>query len=205
MTPDYWNKATKHLTRVCPTMGGIIRRYKGEYLTAREDGFFTLVRAVVGQQISTKAADAIWARLAKQVSPLTPAKLIRTRDTTLRKLGLSAQKVAYVKNVAGFFAENAVDADYWAERDDAQIIRELTDIKGIGTWTAEMFLIFHLTRPDVFPVKDLGILKAIDLHYTDGKRLTNKQYIAFAERWAPYRSVASWYLWRALDPVPVAY
>ncbi len=205
MTPEYWNKATKHLTRVCPTMGGIIRQYKGEYLSAREDGFFTLVRAVVGQQISTKAADAIWNRLIVKVKPLTPDKLLRVRDTTLRSLGLSAQKVAYVKNVAKFFAENAVNTTYWAARSDEEVIKELTSIKGIGTWTAEMFLIFHLTRPDVFPVKDLGILKAVDMHYTGGKRLTNKEYIAFAERWAPYRSVASWYLWRALDPVPIAY
>ena len=205
MTPAYWNKATKHLTRVCPTMGGLIKQYKGEYLTAREDGFFTLVRAVVGQQISTKAADAIWARLVKKVHPLTPEKLARTREKTLRVLGLSAQKVAYVQNIARFFAENHIDSAYWEARDDAEIIKELTGIKGIGTWTAEMFLIFHLTRPDVFPVKDLGILKAIDLHYTGGKRLKPKEYIAFAERWAPYRSVASWYLWRALDPVPVAY
>src|SRR5262249_6036913 len=120
-------------------------------------------------------------------------------------LGLSGQKVLYAKNVAWFFAENHVDAAYWAARDDDQIIKELTGIKGIGTWTAEMFLIFHLTRPDVFPIKDLGVLKAVDLHYTGGKRLKNKEYLKLAERWAPYRSVATWYLWRALDPVPVAY
>lgn len=205
MTPAYWTKATTQLSKQCPVMKGLIRQYKGEYLRARADGFYTLVRAVVGQQISVKAADAIWNRLVAKVKPLTPEKLGRTRIDTLRALGLSAQKAAYARNVAKFFAENRVTADYWAARSDAEVIQELTSIKGIGSWTAEMFLIFHLTRPDVFPIKDLAVLKAIDTHYTGGKRLTNKEYLAMAERWAPYRSVATWYLWRALDPVPVEY
>lgn len=205
MQPEYWTKATRQLSRQCPTMGKLIRSYKGEFLTARGDSFYTLLRAVAGQQISVKAADAIWKRVEKAVKPLTPERLLRTRDTTLRACGFSQQKVVYAKNVARFFAENNVDAAYWAARDDAQIIAELSGIHGIGTWTAEMFLIFHLTRPNVFPVKDLGVLKAIDLHYTDGQRLKPKEYIALAERWHPYKSVATWYLWRALDPVPVAY
>jgi DNA-3-methyladenine glycosylase II len=205
MQPEYWRKATRHLSKECPTMATLIARYKGESLRARPDGFYSLLRAVVGQQISVKAADSIWKRLEKAVKPLTPEKLLRVRDTTLRKVGLSQQKVAYAKNVAKFFAENHIDAAYWAARDDSQVIEELVSIKGIGTWTAEMFLIFHLTRPDIFPVKDLGVLKAVDLHYTGGKRLKPKEYIEFAKRWAPYRSVATWYLWRALDPVPVEY
>lgn len=205
MPPEYWTKATKQLTKQCPTMGMLIRTYKGEFLTARGEGFYTLVRAVAGQQISVKAADAIWGRMMKAVNPMTPAKLLRVRETTLKKCGLSQSKVEYVRNVARFFVEREIDARYWNDRSDEEIIAELTSIKGIGTWTAEMFLIFHLARPNVFPVKDLGVLKAIDLHYTEGKRLKPKEYIALAERWHPYRSVASWYLWRALDPIPVAY
>lgn len=210
MQPDYWQKATRHLSKSCPTMAVLIKRYKGEGLAAREDGFYTLIRAVVGQQISTKAADAVWNRLIKAVNPLTPEKLLRVRDTTLRKCGFSQQKVLYAKNVARFFVDHhiqspAARAAYWAQLSDEEIIEQLTAIKGIGSWTAEMFLIFHLTRPNVFPVKDLGVLKAIDLHYTDGQRLKPKEYIALAERWAPYKTVASWYLWRALDPEPVAY
>lgn len=205
MQPEYWAKATRHLAKQCPTMGKLIKSYEGEFLTARGDGFYTLLRAVAGQQISVKAADAIWKRMEQAIKPMEPEKLLRVRDTTLRKCGLSQQKVLYAKNVARFFAENHVDAAYWAARDDATIIAELSSIKGIGTWTAEMFLIFHLARPNVFPVKDLGVLKAIDLHYTNGQRLKPKEYIALAERWHPYKSVATWYLWRALDPVPVAY
>jgi len=205
MQPDYWAKATKHLTKHCPTMGQLIRSYKGEYLTARGEGFYTLVRAVAGQQISVKAAEAIWRRMEKAVDPMTPQKLLRVREATLKKCGLSQQKVDYVRNVARFFRDNNVTPQYWSTRSDEQIITELTSIKGIGTWTAEMFLIFHLARPNVFPVKDLGVLKAIDLHYTGGQRLKPKEYIALAEQWHPYKSVATWYLWRALDPIPVAY
>lgn len=205
MQPDYWTKATKHLAQQCPIMKGLIARYRGEGVIARPDGFYTLLRAIVGQQISVKAADAVWARLSKAVTPLTPENLLRKRDTTLRKCGLSAQKVIYAKNVAHFFAETGANADYWNARADEEVIKELVAIKGIGQWTAEMFLLFHLTRPDVFPVGDLGLLKAIDLHYTNGKRLTPKEYKKLAENWRPYRSVATWYLWRALDPVPVEY
>ena len=205
MNPHYWQEATTHLTRVCPTMGELIARYEGEGLTAKDDGFYTLIRAVVGQQISVKAADAIWGRLQKTVDPLTPANLLRKRPATLKKCGLSESKVAYVRNVAEFFKDREVAAHYWHNYPDDEIIRELTSIKGIGSWTAEMFLIFHLMRPDVLPLKDLALLKAIDLHYTGGARLSLKEYEAMGEKWAPYRSVATWYLWRALDPVPVAY
>ncbi len=274
MQPHYWNKATRHLSKRCPTMKRLIARYKGEGLRARGDGFYTLVRSVVGQQISVKAADAVWAKVEKAVVPLIPKTLLALDDSVLRGCGLSGSKVAYTKNVAEFYlvrniASNGAahsasplageatrfhersecsrsdegvmtgssqnfhtpspsplprgerariaspiihESMYWNALCDAEILAQLTSIKGIGTWTAEMFLIFHLMRPDVFPVKDLGVLKAINLHLLeDDKRLiANKwlkpsEYEAMAERWAPYRTVATWYLWRALDPVPVAY
>ena len=220
MHPDYWNDAKTHLRDVCPTMAGLIAQYQGEGLTARGDGFYTLVRSVVGQQISVKAADAVWGKLTRAVTPLTPENLLRKREATLRGCGLSASKVAYARNVARFYVEQGIapelththalpvkESDFWAAHSDAEVIALLTAIKGIGSWTAEMFLIFHLLRPDVFPVKDLGLLKAIDRHVRDGatERLSPAEYLALAERWRPYRTVATWYLWRALDPVPVAY
>ncbi len=205
MHPHYWKKAQTHLRKNCPTMGGIIDRYQGEGLRARGDGFYTLARAIVGQQISVKAADAVWAKLEKVVKPLTPKTLLKKTDEQLRSCGLSASKVAYLRNVAEFFKDRAVTAEFWESHSDDEVIAALTGIKGIGSWTAEMFLIFHLLRPDVLPLKDLGLLKAIDLHYTKGKRLTPKQYEKIAKKWEPYRTVATWYLWRALDPVPVAY
>ncbi len=203
--PHYWSDATKHLAKNCPTMKQLIARYKGEGLQSRPDGFYTLLRAIVGQQISVKAADSVWAKLVKTVDPLTPENLLRKRDTTLRKCGLSGSKVVYARNVAAFFKDRGRGAGAWHNYADSDIIRELTEIKGIGSWTAEMFLIFHLMRPDVLPLKDLGLLKAIDLHYTNGKRLTAKEYEKMSEKWKPYRTVATWYLWRALDPVPVEY
>ena len=205
MHPHYWDKAKRHLTKQCPTMGGLIKRYAGEGINQREDGFYSLLRAIVGQQISVLAADAVWGRLVKAVDPLTPENLLRKRESTLRKCGLSGSKVIYVRNVAQFFMIHGRKASYWEKHTDAEIIKALTEVKGIGTWTAEMFLMFHLQRPDVFSVKDLGLIKAIDLHYTGGKRLKPKEYELFAARWAPYRTVASWYLWRSLDPVPVEY
>ncbi len=212
MQPHYWDKATKHLSRSCPVMKQLIKRYQGEGLRARGDGFYTLLRSVGGQQISVKAADAVWARVEEAVKPLTPKKLLSLNDETLRACGLSASKVAYARNVAEFYLTRGVEADYWQNHDDGAVLAELVAIKGIGTWTAEMFLIFHLLRPNVFPVKDLGVLKAINLHLLDGDKrlLTNKwlkpkEYELVAERWAPYRTVATWYLWRSLDPVPVAY
>ena len=177
MNPPYWNKAKTHLSKSCPVMKGIIGRYKGEGMQARPDGFYTLIRAVVGQQISVKAADSVWAKLNKAVNPLTPENLLRKRETTLRACGLSGSKVAYVRNVAEFFKGRGRDADAWNGHSDDEVIALLTGIKGIGTWTAEMFLMFHLGRPDLLPLKDLGLLKAIDLHYTGGKRLNSKEYI----------------------------
>jgi DNA-3-methyladenine glycosylase II len=212
MQPHYWNDAKKHLSANCPAMKQLIARYEGETLRARGDGFYTLLRSIVGQQISVKAADAVWAKVEKALTPLTPKKLLATPDEALRACGLSASKVAYARNVAEFYRTRGVKADYWKDHSDADVLAELVAIKGIGSWTAEMFLIFHLMRPDVFPVKDLGVLKAINLHLLEGdKRLAKdkwlkpKEYEALATRWQPYRTVATWYLWRALDPVPVAY
>lgn len=205
MTPDYWQKAQRHLRRTCPVMKQLITRYKGEGLQAKDDGFFTLLRAIVGQQISVKAADSIWARLVQAVVPLTPEQLLATPDETLRGCGLSTSKVNYARNVAEFYVGRDVTAQGWQAYSDEEVIQTLTTIKGIGSWTAEMFLIFHLLRPDVLPLKDLGLLKAIDLHYTGGERLKLADYQKLSASWAPYRTVATWYLWRALDPVPVSY
>ncbi len=210
MTPHYWYDAKTHLQAVCPVMGHLIDRYSDGVMQSRGDAFYTLMRSIVGQQISVKAADAVWTKLEGRVQPLTPAKLLRVRETTLRSCGLSAQKVSYTKNLARFFVERGLhaaeeSAGYWHGLSDAHAIAELTSIKGIGVWTAEMFLIFHLQRPDIFPLQDIGMIKAIEKHCANGKKLSRADIIAYGERWRPYRTVATWYLWRALDPVPVAY
>ncbi|MDX2094527.1 MAG: DNA-3-methyladenine glycosylase 2 family protein [Alphaproteobacteria bacterium] len=204
-------------------MKRLVAQHPGEGLRARGDGFYTLLRAVVGQQISVKAADSVWAKVEKLVEPVTPQSLLKQSDAALRACGLSGQKVAYARNVAEFFVARGIatrraslkgeveEGAYWGQLTDEEIIAQLTAIKGIGSWTAEMFLIFHLLRPNVLPLKDLGLLKAMNLHYVTAARLGDKkwlkpsEYEAIAEKWSPYRSVATWYLWRSLDPVAVAY
>lgn len=190
-------------------MRELLQQHRRAYLVPRGDAFYTLLRAIAGQQISVKAADAVWSRVQQRVQPLTPESLLRRRESTLRAAGFSAAKVQYARNLAQFFVamqRSGVASDtFWATRSDDEIMAELTAIKGIGRWTAEMFLMFHLGRPDVLPLQDLGLIKAIDRYYPAATRRTRRDYEAVALPWRPYRSVATWFLWRALDPVPVSY
>lgn len=205
MTPDYWEDAKAHLSRHDKTLKRLIAAYEGEALALKGDAFATLARSIVGQQISVKAADTVWGRFVGVVGRVTPAKVLAATSEELRGCGLSASKAVYMHALATHFRENKALIKRWPEMTDAEIIKELTSIKGIGVWTAEMFLLFALGRPDVFPLLDIGMLKAIYMHYNKGEKLEKKAVIALGERWRPYRSVATWYLWRALDPVPVAY
>jgi DNA-3-methyladenine glycosylase II len=171
----------------------------------RGKGFQTLARAIVGQQISVKAADSIWNRLRKTVVRVTPRHVAYAPYEVLRASGLSNAKVLYMHSLANHFLENAPRIRKWPLMEDQAIIDELVTIKGIGRWTAEMFLIFGLGRPDVFPTDDLGLLKGIYRHYNDGERMPKEAVLAVGEVWRPYRSVGTWYMWRVLDPVPVHY
>ncbi len=210
--PTYWRKAKRTLASVDPTLARIIRRHPRVALVSRGDAFATLARSIVGQQISVKAADAVWGRLAKTCEPLTPRAVLRRRAATLRACGLSERKVEYLRDLAEHFASGRVDPRKLEAMDDEEVIECLTDIRGIGRWTAEMFLIFNLLRPNVLPLDDLGLLKAISLHYLEGEptqtllgREARARIEQLASPWAPWRSVATWYLWRSLDPVPVEY
>ncbi|MFZ5541060.1 MAG: DNA-3-methyladenine glycosylase family protein [Pseudomonadota bacterium] len=210
--PAYWPTAKRALARADATLARIIRRHPRVALVSRGDAFATLARSIVGQQISVKAADAVWGRLVNACETLTPRAVLRRRATTLRACGLSARKVEYLRDLAEHFATGRVDPRRLESMDDEEVIECLTDIRGIGRWTAEMFLIFNLLRPDVLPLDDLGLLKAISLNYLDGEptqALLRREGRARIERlaapWAPWRSVATWYLWRSLDPVPVEY
>ncbi len=210
--PAYWLKAKRALAAADPVMGGIIGRYPRFALASRGDPFSTLARSIVGQQISVKAADAVWARLLGACPEMTPRSILRRRPTTLRACGLSERKVEYVVDLARHFEREHIDIATLQAAGDEEVIELLTAIRGIGRWTAEMFLIFNLLRPDVLPLDDLGLLKAISLHYLDGeptdvllKREGRLRVTELASIWAPWRSVATWYLWRSLDPVPVEY
>jgi DNA-3-methyladenine glycosylase II len=207
--PVYWTRARRVLSQRDATMAQIIKAHPRVVLGSRGDAFSTLARSIVGQQISVKAAEAVWGRLALCIGELTPRAVLRRKAPTLRACGLSDRKVEYIHDLAQHFVSGRIDPALFAEQSDEDIITELVDIRGIGRWTAEMFLIFNLLRPNVLPLDDLGLLKAVSLHYLDGAPITGKdgraQVSALAAAWEPWRSVATWYLWRSLDPVPVEY
>lgn len=205
MTPAYWNEAKAHLSKKDKKLGKIIASYDGEMMVTRGDHFYTLARAIVGQQISVKAADSVWKKLEAALGKVTPENAANCPAEILRPCGLSGSKVIYLNALAEHFLQNKSVIKNWPKMSDDEIIAELTSIKGIGRWSAEMFLIFHLARPDVLPVGDIGLLKAIYKHYNKGEKLPLHEVRRLAQRWRPYRSVATWYLWRSLDPVPVSY
>jgi len=215
MKPAYWDDATRSLGRADPVMRRLIRGTPCVHLTRRGDAFTTLSRAIVGQQISVKAAQTIWSRYADACGAgpdpgalgvhLDPARVARMRLPKLRSCGLSERKADYLRDLARHFATGALDPTEWPLLDDETLIARLTDVRGIGRWTAEMFLIFHEMRADVFPVDDIGIQNAIARHYNDDERLPIDEMRDIALAWQPWRSVASWYLWRSLDPIPVEY
>ena len=202
---DYWHTAKTYLSKRDPVLKTIIARYDGEILAPKGDAFFTLARAIAGQQISVKAADTVWGRVAEAVGRITPANMEKTTEDALRAAGLSGQKVAYMRSLSDYFRQNKKIIASWAAMSDKELLASLTSIKGIGTWTAEMFMIFHLARPDVFPIKDIGIQKAMFRHYHGNEKAALSELTNRAEHWRPYRSVATWYLWRSLDPVAVEY
>jgi DNA-3-methyladenine glycosylase II len=205
MQPDYWTTATRALSRRDAVLRKLIAQFRGLALGSRGDAFQTLARAIVGQQISVKAAQSVWQQLETELGTVTPACMASCPMEALRGCGLSRQKTLYLSDLAGWFESGQLAVDEWHGLDDEVLIAQLTRVKGIGRWTAEMFLIFYLGRPDVLPLADLGLQRAMKLHYNRGRPLTPTRMRRIADAWAPWRSVATWYLWRSLDPIPVEY
>lgn len=209
VTPDYWDEACKHLARRDRVMRKLIPALGEARLQSRGDAFTTLARSIVGQQISVAAAQSVWDRFSALLGPtgarVQPRAVLGLDVPVMRGAGLSARKVEYLRDLAGHFDAGSVHVRDWASMDDEAIIDELVAIRGIGRWTAEMFLIFHLMRPDVLPIDDLGLMKGISRHYFSGEPVSRHEAREVGEAWAPFRSVATWYLWRSLDPVPVEY
>jgi len=204
-TPDYWEEACKHLAKKDRVMRKLIPRFGDACLESRGDAFTTLARSIVGQQISVKAAQSVWDRFASLPRKLTPANVLKLKVDDMRAAGLSARKVEYLVDLALHFDSGAVHVDAWKDMSDEMIIAELVAIRGIGRWTAEMFLIFHLMRPNVLPLDDLGLINGISQNYFSGDPVSRSDAREVAVAWAPYCSVATWYIWRSLDPLPVAY
>jgi DNA-3-methyladenine glycosylase II len=204
-TPDYWEEACKHLARKDRVMKRLIPRFGDACLESRGDAFTTLARSIVGQQIAVPAAQAVWDKFAALPRKITPANVLKLKVDDMRGAGLSARKVEYLVDLAIHFDAGAVHVDAWNAMADELIIEELVAIRGIGRWTAEMFLIFHLLRPNVLPLDDLGLLNGISVNYFSGDPVSRSDAREVAVAWAPYCSVATWYIWRSLDPVSVAY
>ena len=199
--PAYWQQATRELGERDTVLSKLVTRYDGLALGSRGDAFSTLARAIVGQQISVKAAQSVWQRLVGEISQVTPANVARADAARLRACGLSGQKCAYLGDLAERFASGALEPERWTALDDEALIEELVQVKGIGRWTAEMFLIFYMARPDVLPLDDIGLQRAMSLHYNAGRPLSKLKMRRIAKAWAPWRSVATWYMWRSLDPL----
>lgn len=203
---EWWPQACAALTEIDERMAWLIAEYPTSRLTSRGEPFETLLRAIVGQQISTKAADAIWARVSAIAEPTQPQQWLKVTDDVLRTAGLSARKVEYVRSLAEHFTSGGLSLTRLQAADDDEVIRLLCEVRGIGRWSAEMFLIFYLMRPDVWPVDNLALQKAVRMHYfSGGEPLSLADYRAIGERWRPWRSAACWYLWRSLDGTDIHY
>jgi DNA-3-methyladenine glycosylase II len=204
-SPVYWDDACKHLVKKDRVMKRLIPQFGEACLQSRDEPFITLARSIVGQQISVKAAQTIWDRFAALSKKLSPAAVLKFKLDDMREAGLSARKIEYLVDLALHFDSGALHVKGWDAMDDETIIAELVAIRGIGRWTAEMFLIFHMMRPNVLPLDDVGLINGISHNYFSGEAVSRSEIREVAAAWAPYCSVATWYLWRSLDPLPVAY
>ncbi len=204
-TPEYWGEACKHLMKKDRVMKRLIPQFGEASLQSRGDAFVTLARSIVGQQVSVKAAQTVWDRFSKLPRKITPANVLKLKVDDMRAAGLSARKVEYIVDLALHFDNGALHVKAWSEMTDDAIIEELVAIRGIGRWTAEMFLMFHLMRPNVLPLDDVGLINGISHNYFSGEAVSRSEAREVAAAWAPYCSVATWYIWRSLDPLSVAY
>ena len=204
--PKYWHKAKKILSKRDPVLREIIRKYKKGFLTTKKKPFFSICRTIVGQQISTKAADSIWRKFEiKCRKKISPEVILKLSARSLKSAGLSRQKITYLKNIAKSFKNKSFNIRDLKKMDDDLAINYITQLKGLGVWSAQMFLMFNLNRSDMFPTKDVGLLRAISknykVSYPPSKRFLNK----ISKKHSGYRSVFTWYMWRSIDPVDVEY
>jgi DNA-3-methyladenine glycosylase II len=203
--PPYWEQAKAELMKRDRIMRRLIPQFGDLHLDGRGEPFTTLARSIVGQQISVKAAETVWQRLVSTCSNWNAGIVLETGAEKIAACGLSKRKTEYILDLADHFHAKRVSAECWTEMDDEAVIAELTQIRGVGRWTAEMFLIFNLLRPNILPLDDLGLLKAISRNYFSGEPVSRSDAREVAANWEPWRTVATWYMWRSLDPVPTVY
>ncbi len=204
--PFYWYKAKKVLSKRDPILRRIINKFNKGYLTSRKDPFFSLCRTIIGQQISTKAADSIWSKFEiKCKKKIVPETVLKLTSSSLKSAGLSRQKITYLKNIAKSFKNKSFNIRDLKKMDDDSAIDYITKLKGLGIWSAQMFLMFNLNRPDIFPTKDIGLIRAISKNYKTSYPPSNKFLNRISKKHSGYRTVFTWYMWRSIDPVDVEY
>ena len=203
--PIFWERGKNYLVRKDKKLARLIKSYPKDFLFTKSDPFLTLARSIVGQQISVKAAQSVWDKLEIKIKKITPFNMKKIHSASLKSVGLSRQKVHYLKNLADAFIEHKIKIKLWSKMNDEEIIQDLIQIKGIGRWTAEMFLIFNLCRADIFPLDDIGMIKGLCKIYNLNYPINRDKVSKIGDKWKPYRSIATWYLWRSLDPIPVEY
>ena len=204
--PAYWNKAKRILSKRAPVLRKIINKFNKGYLTSRKDPFFSLCRTIIGQQISTKAADSIWLKFEmKCKKKIVPETVLKLTSRSLKSAGLSHQKITYLKNIAKNFKNKFFNIRDLKKMDDNLAIDYITQLKGLGVWSAQMFLMFNLNRPDIFPTKDIGLIRAISKNYKTSYPPSERFLNKISKMHSGYRSVFTWYMWRSIDPVDVEY
>ena len=201
--PDYWEIAKKELSNNDIILSRIIDKFDDLELISRGDIFFTLIRSIIGQQISVKAASTVWSRFTNKVGDITPNNILCVDFEDLRSCGLSQKKTEYVIGISESWHEYSYFD--WNKMNDEEVIEKLIKLRGVGKWTAEMILIFTLLRPDVFPIGDIGMIRGIEKSYNSGVKMSNDELYALSEKWKPWRTVACCYMWRTVDPEPVEY
>jgi len=205
MKPKYWNKGKIYLSNKDKVLKKIIDQFPNQYLKLNNNSFHTLINSIIGQQISVSAANSMKSKLFSLKNNITPRTLKNLKNNQLKKCGLSKQKILYINNISEFFLKNKKFIKEMGKVEDELIREKLIEIKGIGNWTIDMFLLFTHGSSNIFPSGDLGFIKAISKHYKKDLPLTDKFLFNLFKKWSPYSSIATWYLWRSLDPLPVSY
>ena len=203
-TPEWWSSAKLELANKDVLLKSLIEEFEEPRLSSRGDLFATLIKSIVGQQISVIAASAVWSRLFDLVGEVNPESILAKTHEELRQVGLSNRKVEYIVGIAEAWTEGLGEID-WEQMSDEEVVQELVKLRGVGRWTVQMLLIFALLRQDVFPIDDIGLIRGMEKLYNEGKALEKPQLYEIAENWKPYRTMGVWYIWRSIDPEPVEY
>lgn len=203
-TPEWWSSAKLELANKDVLLKSLIEEFEEPRLSSRGDLFATLIKSIVGQQISVIAASAVWSRLFDLVGEVNPESILAKTHEELRQVGLSNRKVEYIVGIAEAWTEGLSEID-WEQMSDEEVVQELVKLRGVGRWTVQMLLIFALLRQDVFPIDDIGLIRGMEKLYNSGNPLETSELYEISEKWIPYRTMGVWYIWRSIDPEPVEY